>query len=300
MPPTSVESRSFTATDFHRERRFAGTPFGRIAYVERGRGPAALFVHGALLNGYQWRHQLAGLADQRRVVALDTLGMGYTEPRPGQVLALKDQAAMLQSFLDVLGIEQVDLVGSDSGGGAAQIFAANHPGRIRTLTLTNSEVDDYDEEVPAAMQFRQLVVSGALVEMLRKAAEDPAFGKMFLSSAYQDAASLPDEAVATYAAPLVQSPARIEQMLGYLKQTTKRDLIEAGPKLRALPAPVLLLWGTADGFFPVQLAYWLRDNLRNVVELVELEGAPVFWPEERPELLNRKLREFWSATATHE
>ena len=43
------------AKAFHAERRFAKTGFGRIAYVERGRGPVALFIHGLPLNGFQWR-----------------------------------------------------------------------------------------------------------------------------------------------------------------------------------------------------------------------------------------------------
>ena len=54
---------SLTPEAFHASRNFADTPFGRIAYVERGEGPVALFIHGALLNGYQWRHQLGELSD---------------------------------------------------------------------------------------------------------------------------------------------------------------------------------------------------------------------------------------------
>jgi haloalkane dehalogenase len=43
---------------FHASRRFAKTHFGRIAYIERGAGPVALFMHGLPLNGYQWRGAL--------------------------------------------------------------------------------------------------------------------------------------------------------------------------------------------------------------------------------------------------
>lgn len=39
-----LSSRQITASEFHKTRRFAATPQGRIAYVERGRGPAALFL----------------------------------------------------------------------------------------------------------------------------------------------------------------------------------------------------------------------------------------------------------------
>jgi pimeloyl-ACP methyl ester carboxylesterase len=289
----SREAPTLSARQFDDERRFVDTDFGRIAYVERGQGPAALFVHGAVLNGYQWRHQLAGLADVRRVIAPDSMGMGHTEIKPGQPLGMKQQAAMLRAFVDALGIDRVDLVGNDSGGGAAQIFAARNPERIRTLTLTNCEVHDYDENGPASQQLRQLIESGMLVKTLQAAAENAAVGKTAMAPFYIDAQRLPDEAVFAYVRPLVKSAARIEQMVGYFVATTNADLIEIAPQLRALPAPALVIWGTADSFFPLKWAYWLKDNLQRVEEVVEIEGAPVFWPEQRPELLNQKLRELW-------
>ena len=66
-----MSSVQLTAADFHAARRFAETDFGRIAYVERGEGPAALFFHGFSLNGYQWRGALGLLSTQRRCIALD-------------------------------------------------------------------------------------------------------------------------------------------------------------------------------------------------------------------------------------
>jgi pimeloyl-ACP methyl ester carboxylesterase len=288
------EAPTLSARQFDAERRFVDTDFGRIAYVERGQGPAALFIHGAALNGFQWRHQLAGLSDVRRVITPDSMGMGHTEMKPDQPLGMKHQAAMLRAFIDALGIDRVDLVGNDSGGGAAQIFAARNPERIRTLTLTNCEVHDYDENGPASQQLRQLIESGMLVKTMKAAAENASVGRTALAPFYIDAKSLPDEAVFAYVRPLVQSEARIAQLLGYFVATTNADLVEIAPQLRALPAPALVMWGTGDAFFPVKWAYWLKDNLQRVEEVVEIEGAPVFWPEERPELLNQKLREHWA------
>src|ERR1051325_7300214 len=92
-------ARPFTSHDFETTRRFVDTPHVRIAYVERGHGPIALFIHGAPLNGYQWRHQLSGLSDIRRIVALDMLGLGHTAVRPGQALPLRHPAATLGAFL---------------------------------------------------------------------------------------------------------------------------------------------------------------------------------------------------------
>src|SRR5215471_16946861 len=113
------------------------TPSGRISYMEQGTGPVALFVHGVLLNGYLWRHQLADLSDIRRNIAVDLLAHGDTEIPPEEDVSVTANAKMLQEFLDALNIAQVDLVGNDSGGGIAQIFAALYAERVRTLTLTD-------------------------------------------------------------------------------------------------------------------------------------------------------------------
>ena len=60
-------------------RHSVETASGRISYTEQGTGPVALFVHGVLLNGHLWRHQLAGLSDIRRAIAVDLLAHGDTE-----------------------------------------------------------------------------------------------------------------------------------------------------------------------------------------------------------------------------
>ena len=67
------------------KKRSVATASGRIAYAEAGSGPVALFVHGVLLNGHLWRHQLAALSDMRRCIALDLLAHGNTEITQGQM-----------------------------------------------------------------------------------------------------------------------------------------------------------------------------------------------------------------------
>jgi pimeloyl-ACP methyl ester carboxylesterase len=115
---------------------------GRISYLEHGSGPVALFVHGVLLNSYLWRHQLDGLSDIRRCIAVDLLAHGDTEITESQDVSVTANAKMLREFIDALKIDQVDLVGNDSGGGIAQIFAALNPERVRSMTLTNCDTHD--------------------------------------------------------------------------------------------------------------------------------------------------------------
>src|SRR4051812_24716205 len=95
--------------DYTTSRRTTDTPYGEIAYVERGSGPTALFVHGVLLNSYLWRDALERLAPERRCIALDIMGHGATRVSDEQDLSFDAQAGMIAAFLDALRLDQVDL-----------------------------------------------------------------------------------------------------------------------------------------------------------------------------------------------
>src|SRR5438876_10497309 len=86
------------------------TPSGRISYASAGSGPPALFVHGVVLNKHLWRHQLAGLSDVRRCIAVDLLAHGDTEIAPDQDVSVTANAKLLKRLLDALRLAQADLV----------------------------------------------------------------------------------------------------------------------------------------------------------------------------------------------
>jgi pimeloyl-ACP methyl ester carboxylesterase len=96
----------------------------RVAYVERGKGPAAIFLHGYPLNGFQWRGALPRLGRYRRGIAFDFMGLGYTETAETQDLSPAAQADMVAILLDALSINAADIVANDSGGAVAQMFVA--------------------------------------------------------------------------------------------------------------------------------------------------------------------------------
>jgi haloalkane dehalogenase len=79
FPALAAGPAEWTSAQFHAARRFVELPVGRIAYVERGAGPAAIFLHGYPLNGFQWRGSMARLSDVRRCIAPELMGLGYSE-----------------------------------------------------------------------------------------------------------------------------------------------------------------------------------------------------------------------------
>jgi pimeloyl-ACP methyl ester carboxylesterase len=72
-------------------------------------------------------------------------------------------------------------------------------------------------------------------------------------------------------------------------------LVSIEAELRRLTIPTLVVWGTGDVFFDVSWAQWLRDTIPGVREVVELEGAKLFFPEERAVELVSHLRRHWAS-----
>ena len=283
------------ASEFHSSRKFADTPFGRIAYVERGSGPNALFVHGFPLCGYQWRFALDELSSLRTCIAPDMMGVGYSEVAPSQDISFESQARMLAAFLDARAIKQADLVGNDTGGGVSQIFLSLYPDRVRSLTLTNCEVHDL---WPNAMlqQFYGGLKAGVVGELFKAVAHDPSAASQ-LASAYEHPENLTPETLAAYFSPF-ESEQRREHVKGFADYELNRAQLSAAAKaLRASKVPSQVLWGEGDTAFDAPASIeWFKGNLGGLRKVTVIPEAKVFWPEEHPRLLTVLLKEFWSST----
>jgi len=271
-------------------------PSGRISYTEAGSGPVALFVHGVVMNKHLWRHQLSGLSGIRRCIAVDLLAHGDTEIGPNQDVSVTANANMLREALDALGIDQVDLVGNDSGGGIAQIFAALNPSRVRSLTLT--DCDTHDNWPPEAFKpFVEMVAAGGLSKMLNAMLGDKSIYRSLgaLGPAYERPETVTDEDIEIYLRPHLRSEQRTRDLERFVGAFDHKHTLAIEPQLRRLKAPTLIVWGMDDVYFPVKWAHWLAEAIPGAKPPVELPGARIFFPEERAEAFNQLLRGHWVA-----
>ena len=281
--------------NFEMKRRYVNTPYGRIAYVEAGAGKPAVFLHGLAMNSFYWSGQLAELASQRRCIAVDLMAHGYTKIDSNQSVTFTDQAAMVLSFMDHLGLAEVDLVGSDSGGAIAQIMAASQPHRINSMVLTNCDV--HDNWPPAALEsMRASAPNGALADTFVKLVANPSLVRTpngLGSIVFEHPETLSDELVQIFLAPLVATPDRQAAFNRYAAPQNTDQLTNIESDLRTFSAPCLILWGTADIFFNLEWAYWLEKTLPNAKPVVEFEGAKLFFPFERYQKVNEHIQAFW-------
>jgi len=281
---------------YQRSRKFADLRMSRVAYVEHGRGPAALFVHGYPLNGYQWRGALERLHKHRRCIAPDVMGMGFTQTPEGQLISPITQADMLAALLDSLKEDAVDLVANDSGGLVSQLFLAKYPQRVRSLLLTNCDVDE-NSPPPQFMPFIEVAKKGAFVDQLLvpqlndKALARSAKGVGGLAYTYPE--KLEDETIEMYFRPLAESPLKKAQVSEYAVSMGTNLLVAVREDLKQWKGPARMVWGLKDALFGVQWAEWLDKTLSGSRGVRRLEAANLFFPEEMPEVIAEEAANLW-------
>jgi pimeloyl-ACP methyl ester carboxylesterase len=284
-------------SELNAHRHTAATRFGEISYLDIGAGPTALFVHGIATSAYLWRHVMDALSGQRRCIAIDLPLHGQSPVTAEQDLSLAALAASLDDFCDVLGLTGVDLVANDTGGAIAQIFAARYPHRLTTLTLTNCEtVDNLPPEA-----FRPMIELAAAGNLAPSAvamfANLEAAAKISFASGYEHLDQIDREVIRSYLQPCFGTIERARQFERLLVSLDVGDLQAVMPQLRELTVPTLVVWGTGDAFFGVSWAYWLRDTIPGTTRVVTVDGARLFFPEERPMDLVPHLEQHWAAVA---
>jgi pimeloyl-ACP methyl ester carboxylesterase len=263
-------------------RQFVETDSGVVSYVDAGAGRTALFIHGVGTSGYLWRNVVAVLEGERRCITMDLPLHGRTPARADQDYSLTQLAKVVEDFCAALDLTGVDLVANNTGGAIAQIMAANHPQRFATLALTNCET--LGNVPPSAFKPTVWLARAGLLAPLRprRFTNLRRLRKLFFGVGYQNVEALPEDAVGAYLEPLVGTPQAAREFQRWIASLHNRDLIAVEDKLRRLTVPTLVVWGTGDIFFRVRWAYRLRDTIPSVTEVVEIEGAKLFFRTSAP------------------
>lgn len=275
------------------DTRTISTASGTMAYVDEGDGDrVSLFVHGVGTSSHLWRHVVAEFRAERRCVAIDLPLHGATPPRADH--SLPALAAAIEDFCDALGLTSVDLVANDTGGAVAQVFAAAHPERLRTFTLTNCDVHD-NLPPPAFEATVQAAERGELAAGLTAATSNAAIARAIYATGYEHPDQLAEETLFAYVRPIAGTPERARAFEQLLVGLDAAELLAAEPGLRKLDVPTLVVWGTGDHFFDVTWAHWLRDTIPGASDdVVLIEGAKLFFPDERAAEFVPHLRRHWA------
>lgn len=121
------------------EGEFVNVNGTRVHYVTRGTGSDLILIHGAGGSSREWTFSMMDKLQTRyRVTAIDRPGHGYTDrikTRANSAETLKEQADLIYTLTDQLGIENAVIAGQSYGGGVASAFAVHHPDKTAALVM---------------------------------------------------------------------------------------------------------------------------------------------------------------------
>ena len=282
--PESAEIRTL-ATE-----RFVEFDGLRVRFLHAGHGPALVLVHGLLGYSFSWRFAIPILTREREVFAVDMPGSGFSDCSAGLDCHLGSAAKRLSRFLDAVGIDQCDLVGSSYGGTTALKLASCEPERIRTLTLVSpaNPWSRIGRKRLAALRLRG--ISWTFPKIARPMRWLHGY---FVRRMYGDPARIAPDTIHGYSLPLASS--KVLDHAVKITASWREDMRSLQEEIgKASTIPTLLIWGGKDRLIEIASADPLSRNFETAKTIV-LPGLGHLPYEEAPQEFCPPLLDFLKA-----
>jgi pimeloyl-ACP methyl ester carboxylesterase len=272
-------------------------PGGRMRYHDVGSGPAIVFVHGLLVNANLWRKLVERLAPDFRCIVLDLPLGSHTLPlAPGSENTVPGVAASIADALEALGLEDVTLIGNDSGGALSQIVVTTHPERVGRLVLTSC---DYRDNFPPKLftYFKPAAAIPGLMWALLQPMRFRLPRRSPIAFGWLTKRPIDRAAEDSYILPVLGGAAVRADARAFIRSADVAQTNAAADLLPSFDRPALIAWSAEDRVFPVADAHKLAADLpAGRVELVE--DAYTFSMEDNPDRLAQLIAGFVREPAT--
>lgn len=260
--------------------QFIDVDGGAVAVRTVGTGPDVLFVHGWPVSGATFRSLLPHVVDHVTCHVIDFVGTGSSRFTEQSSPSVDGHIAALRTVVDQLGLTSVAMVGHNSGGMIARHAMAGDP-RLRAMGLINTE-----QPQGLSLRFRSFLVSRNLPGIggaLGWIAGQPRLrrNKFVLGDAFADVSLLDGEFDEFFLRPLHEEKVRQVAGIKILRSFENRHVEQLGALHKKIDAPVQLVWGAKDPFFPVQQAREMVDTFPDA-SIEVIPDAGLFSHEERP------------------
>lgn len=270
---------------------------GAVEYFVRGEGPALVFSHGWLANANLWRKVVDLLCGGFRCLVLDLpLGSHRASMDTDADLSPSGVGALIADVVERLDLDDVTLVGNDSGGAYSQIALAQQGEqigeRVSRLVLTSCETP-YDEWPPSPFDGLSAAARDPeLLGQLLGALEDPAIRATPPAYGLLLKHPIESEVSDSYALPASRDKGVLHDVAKAMASTSTAPVRAAGEHLiAASDLPVQLIWSSEDEVFPLANAERYANALR-YGELVRIDDSFSFTPEDRPDAVAEAVRGF--------
>jgi pimeloyl-ACP methyl ester carboxylesterase len=275
-------------------------PAGTIHYRAFGPvgGRPVVFVHGFLVDTMLWSDVPQRLAEQgyRTFAPTWPLAAQRTAMNPGADLSPRGDARVVVSFLEALGLTDVVLVGSDTGGAVSQLVLDEDSSRIGRLVLTNCDAFDTFPPFPFDRLF-QLARHERFALLVLQSMRWSRLRNSKLGFGWLVRRDLAPEESRAWIEPYLTDAGVRRDVSTFARGWTGDELKDSARWLGSFDKPVLLCWAPEDPFFKLRLARQLASTFP-AATLVEFPGARTFVSLDQPERLADEVVSWLGGAAT--
>ena len=269
----------------------------RVIGPDTSHHPPVVFVHGILVDSRLWTAAAETLAEQGYRCYLPNLPLGsHTIPvTDAAVLSPSGMAGLVHDFITELGLQDVTLVGNDTGGGICQLVVDAHPGRIGRMVLTNCDAFEQFPPFPFTLVFALLRGPRSikvLAEQLRlRPLRHSPLGYGLLMTR-------PDPRLTDSWLVPARRDVRIRRDLAtLLRAVAATDLTDVGTRLHRFTKPVTLVWGQRDRCFTPELGSRLAEAFP-AATLVAVPDATTFVALDNPAAVVQAVADITAASTS--
>jgi pimeloyl-ACP methyl ester carboxylesterase len=270
------------------EKRFVNVDPDCICYVEAGKGPPLILIHGFLVSHKDWLPALPLLAERFRVIAVDLPGHGDSG-RPSPAVVRYDAnhlASCVRGAMQALGVERATVVGHSTGAKIAATLAAQWPQAVERLVLADAQ----GLPQPLPLLGKLLTLPGLGRPLFRNLYTRATIRMYFKGDVFRDPRHVTDELV-DEVWRCFSLPGSKDALYAIFQRTIRPDPLFGDQVLRRITCPVRLLWGEFDKIYPLALADTFRQFLPQAT-LGVLKGVGHAIPVEAPTETAREIIEF--------
>lgn len=251
----------------------------RLFYSITGEGEPLVLIHGNFNDSRVWDGQIDSFADHYQVIWYDQRGYGRSDTPMSAFSHFQD----LKSLIDILGIKNVSIIGSSSGGSVAVDFALQYPELVKALVLVAPSINGYRYPLKImleAMKNIYLLKSKGFQVAIEKFINNPFWEYLFPPQHRQEARE------------------KVLQIVRTQKNFYSWDFKLAIPqkpyaykRLKEIHVPTLIVLSDKDKAFNIKVGEDVYKDVPNSQKVIIFDCGHLSFIE-KPEEFNRKALDF--------
>ena len=255
--PSDISKESIEAKYLLESSDFIEIDGVNIHFAIDGTGPDLLLLHANYANLIDWNPWVDQLKKHFRVIRIDIPGHGLTEADPSNDYSMQRTVFLLENFLNELEIDTLSIAGASLGGTTSLHYASQNPEKIDNLILVrpgalNPRVRGRTEPVtlPKPFEIIAYITPKIITETL-------------LKGGFGDPNNVTDQLIKRWHDLLLREGQRDAQ-IARVNQYVSGDIDQVLSEVRA---PALIMWGKKNNVVPVDLAYEMKDMMKNSLRI---------------------------------